>query len=312
MTKYQDMMKRINSRRPRFSVFPGRHTWREIAIRTWDRLFEDEVFGRAAQLAYYWLFSLFPLLILLTALLAFSPLFTNLDRWFDLLGNVLPYQAFALVKTTSDQITKQRQGGLLSFSFLVVIWASSSGMGAVITSLNKAFNATQSRPWWRERFLAIILTLGLTFFIIIALMLIFFGDQISTRVAEAYDFGSIFTVIWHMGQWLLVILFVLIGVELIYYFAPNIEQRWELFTPGAIFALISWLLISFAFRFYVSHFANYNLLYGALGSVMVLMLWLYLTSVAILVGGVINSVARNEEDLTRLESPKREYETDEK
>jgi membrane protein len=293
MTKYQDRLKRINSLRPHLSVFPSRHTWREIAIRTWDRLFEDEVFGRAAQLAYYWLFSLFPLLILLTALLAFSPLFTNLDRWFDLLGNVLPYQAFALVKTTSDEITRQRQGGLLSFSFLLVIWASSSGMGAVIASLNKAFNATQSRPWWRERFLAIILTLGLTFFIIIALMLIFFGDQISTRVADAYDFGSIFTVIWHTGQWLLIILFVLIGVELIYYFAPNIEQRWELFTPGAIFALISWLLISFAFRFYVSHFANYNLFYGALGSVMVLMLWLYLTSVAILVGGIINSVVRS-------------------
>jgi membrane protein len=293
MKKYLKKIKRLKSLRSRLSAFPERQTWREIALKTWDRLFEDEVFGRSAQLAYYWLFSLFPLLILLTGLLAFSPLFSNLNRWLNLMDSVLPPQAFALVKTTSYEIISQQQHGLLSFSFLVVLWASSSGMGAVITSLNKAFNASQSRPWWKERLLAILLTLGLTFFIIIALMLIFFGDQISALVARAYDFGSIFTVIWNTGQWLVVILFVLLGVELIYYFAPNIKQRWEFFTPGAMFALVLWLLISFVFRFYVSHFANYNAFYGALGSVMVLMLWLYLTSVAILVGGVINSITRS-------------------
>ncbi|HKX32010.1 MAG TPA: YihY/virulence factor BrkB family protein [Blastocatellia bacterium] len=292
MMRYLKKMRRVRALRSRLSTFPQRKTWRQIAYKTWDRLFEDEVFGRSAQLAYYWLFSLFPLLILVTGLLAHSPLFSELDRWLNLMDSVLPPQAFALVKNTSYEIIRQRQHGLLSFSFLVVIWASSSGMGAVITSLNKAFNASQSRPWWKERFLAIILTLGLTFFIIVALMLIFFGDHISTLVARAYDYGAIFTVIWNTAQWLVVILFVLLGVELIYYFAPNIKQRWEFFTPGALFALVLWLLISFGFRFYVSHFANYNAFYGALGSVMVLMLWLYLTSVAILVGGVINSIIR--------------------
>jgi membrane protein len=281
---------RIKSIRPRAPVYPSRHTWRDIARRIWDKIFEDEVFGRCAQFAYYWFFSLFPLLILLTSLLAFSPLATGLDRWLYALSNVLPPEAFTLVQSTFREITQNQSHGLLSFSFLIVIWASSSGMGALITSLNKAFDAPQSRPWWLERLLAIALTLGLTSFIIAALLLFFSGDYISAQVADAYGFGSILTALWHVAQWVLVILFVLVGVELIYYFAPNTQQRWALFTPGAIFALISWLTISYGLRFYVSRVANYNATYGTLGGVMVLMIWLYLLGVSILVGGVINSV----------------------
>ena len=269
-------------------VYSNRH----ILLRIWDKLFEDEVFGRSAQLAYYWLFSLFPMLILLTALLAYSPMSSNLDRWLEPLEKVLPRVAFTLVQNTFQEIVNQQRHGLLSFSILVVIWSSSSGMGAVITSLNKAYSASKSRPWWRERLLAIVLTLGLALFIIAALALIFFGDLINVRIAQYYGYGTTFKTLWGIAQWPLIILFVLIGTELIYYYAPNIEQRWELFTPGAIFALTFWLFISFGFRFYVSNFSNYNAFYGALGGVMVLMLWLYLTSVTILVGGVINSVVR--------------------
>ncbi len=265
---------------------------RQIAFKIWNRLFDDEIFGRAAHLAYYWLFSIFPLLILLTGLLGFSPLASNFDRWLDALSKVLPLDAFTLVQSTFHEITKQPRHGLISFSFLVVIWASSSGMGAVITALNKAFSATESRPWWLERLLAIALTLGLTFFIIAALMLIFFGDYLNEYIARVYGFGAIFTTIWNLTQWIVVIIFVLVGVELIYYFAPNIKQPWALFTPGAIFALVFWLVISYGFRFYVSRFADYSIFYGALGSVMILMIWMYLTAVAILVGGVINSVVR--------------------
>ncbi len=280
------------SLRPNIAASLDRRPWRAILARIWDKLFEDDVFGRSAQLAYYWLFSFFPLLILLTALLAHSPLSSNFDRRLNALSKVLPPDAYSLIYKTFHEILDQPQSGLLSFSFLIVLWASSSGMGAVIASLNKAFSAPDSRPWWKERILAIVLTIGLVFFIIAALMLIFFGEYINTTISRVYGFGSILPAVWNLVQWLLVICFVLVGVELIYYFAPNIKQKWELFTPGAIFALISWLSISFALRFYVSHFTNYNAFYGALGGVMVLMLWLYLTSVVILIGGVINSVMR--------------------
>jgi len=272
-------------------------TWRQAALKIWNKLFDDDVFGRAAQLAYYWLFSIFPLLIFLTTLLAFLPMRRNLDQWIGILSAFLPPEAYTLLNNTFQQIARRQRGGLLSFSILVTLWTSSSGMEAIITSLNKAYNAAPARSWWKERLLSIALTLGLSAFIISALALIFFGGYISGQTAKYFGFSHAFRTIWAVAQWPIVISLVLLGVELVYYFAPNIKRgkhgkKWEWFTPGAIFAVALWLLISFGFRFYVSRFGNFNATYGALGGVMVLMLWLYLTGVAILVGGVINSVVR--------------------
>lgn len=260
--------------------------------RLFDRILADEVFGRAAQLAYYWLFSLFPLLIFLTALLAYLPVHQKTDQWLIIVRRLLPLDAYTLVEQTVQQILSQRRGGLLSFSILVAIWAASSGMEAIITSLNKAYGATESRAWWREKILAIGLTLGLTVFLLTALTLLFFGQSLGLRIAQLFGLGALFQAAFAVALWPLSSILILLGVELIYYFAPNVRQRWHWFTPGAVFAVVCWLLISFGFRYYVSRFGNYNATYGALGGVMVLMLWFYLTGVAILVGGEINSVTR--------------------
>jgi len=290
------------SRRPAVppSLRPAVSLSRQTAIKIWNKLFDDEVFGRAAQLAYYWLFSIFPLLIFLTTLLAFLPMRRNLDQWIGMLGAFLPAEAYTLLNNTFQQIARRQRGGLLSFSILATLWSSSSGMEAIIASINRAYGAALARPWWKERLLAISLTLGLAAFIISALALIFFGGNISEQVARYFGFSRTFRTVWAVTQWPIVISLALLGVELVYYFAPNIKKgkngkRWEWFTPGAIFAVALWLLISFGFRFYVSRFGNFNATYGALGGVMVLMLWLYLTGVAILVGGEINSVLREKQ-----------------
>lgn len=285
--------------RGRRRIFPSPRnlTWRQVTTAVWDKLFEDEIFGRSAQLAYYWLFALFPLLIFLTALLAFLPIQHRLDQWIGMLSQVLPPEAFTLLSDTFQRITRHPRHDLLSFGILITIWAASTGMEAIITSLNTAFDAPETRPWWKERSLAIALTLGLAAFIIAALALIFFGEHIGEELAIAFGFSRTFETIWAVAQWPIVIILVFFGIDLVYYFAPNPgrgEQgrRWEMFTPGAIFAVAFWLLISLGLRFYVSQFKAFNATYGALGGVMALMLWLYLTGLAILVGGEINSVMR--------------------
>lgn len=272
-------------------------TWRRAALKIWKKIFNDDVFGRAAQLAYYWFFSIFPLLIFLTTLLAFLPMRRNLDQWIGAFSAVLPPEAYTLLNNTFQQIASQQRGGLLSFSILVTLWASSAGMEAIITAINKAYGAGPARAWWKDRLLAIALTLGLAVFIISALALIFFGENIGVQMAMYFGFSRTFETIWAVAQLPIIIGLTLLGVELIYYFAPNIERgengkRWEWLSPGAVFAVGLWLLISFGFRFYVSRFGHFDATYGALGGVMVLMLWLYLTGVAILVGGEINSVFR--------------------
>jgi len=262
--------------------------------RLWNKTLDDDVFGRAAQLAYYWLFSLFPLLIFLTALLAYlpEPIPRKLDYWLSALDNVLPADAYRLVDTTFHQVTEKPRGGLLSFSILIAIWASSAGMEAIIGSINRAYHTTTLRSWWREKLLSIALTFGLAVFVLTALSLIFFGEYIGLQIARALGMGEAFKTIFGIAQWPVVSILILLAIDLIYYFAPNIKHRWQWFTPGAVFAVVCWLLISFGFRHYVSRFGNYNATYGALGGVMVLMLWFYLTGIAILIGGEINALAK--------------------
>jgi membrane protein len=276
---------------------PRELTRRQAALKIWEKITADDVFGRAAQLAYYWLFSIFPLLIFLTTLLAFLPMRRNLDQWIGAFSAVLPPEAYTLLNNTFQQIAGQQRGGLLSFSIMLMLWSSSSGMDAIITALNRAYDTAPARAWWKVRMLAIALTLGLAVFIISALALIFFGESIGAQIARYFEFSSTFETIWAVAQLPIIVVLTLLGVELIYYFAPNIGRgkngkRWEWFTPGAVFAVGLWLLISFGFRFYVSRFGHFDATYGALGGVMVLMLWLYLTGVAILVGGEINSIFR--------------------
>lgn len=259
----------------------------------WNKVFEDDVFGRAAQLAYYWLFSLFPLLIFLTALLAYLPIPRKLDYWLGALNNVLPLDAYNLIDRTFHEIVSQQRGRLLSFSIVVAIWASSAGMEAIIGSINRAYRTSIPRPWWREKMLSIWLTLGLAVFVLTALSLIFFGESLGWTIARFLGFGAAFKTAFGIVQWPLVSILILIGVDLIYYFAPNFRHRWRWFTPGAVFAVVCWLLISFGFRYYVSRFGNYSATYGALGGVMMLMLWFYLTGIAILVGGEINAITKN-------------------
>jgi membrane protein len=277
-----------------------RSLFRTISL-VWQKIFEDEIFGRAAQLAYYWFFSLFPLFLFLTTLLAYLPISKELDQWLSALSNILPPEAYSLIRSTFDEITGQQRHGLLSFSVIALIWGASSGMEAIISSLNIAFDAPTKRPWWRERLLALSLTLGLAVFILSAMTLIFFGGSISGRIASTYGFDGSFKTLWSLAQWPIIILLLLLALELIYYFAPNIKhekngKRWKWLTPGTLFALFFWLAISYGLRIYVSNFGNYNATYGALGGVMVLMLWLYFTGIAILVGGEINSVTRMPED----------------
>lgn len=255
-----------------------------------DESFNDDVLGHAAQLAFYFLFALFPMLIFLAALVGYLPIPHLLEQMLRYLSEVLPLTALTLVSQTLSEITRQPRGGLLSFGLVATIWAASSGLHALIYSLNIAYGVKKLRPWWKDRCLALFLTFIFSALIISALAIIFFGTNVGMLLANTYHLGKTFRQGWQLLQWPLVVLFVWFSLELIYYVAPNTIRQWKWFTPGAVFALLTWLAISFAFKLYVTRVSNYTLTYGSLGSVMALMFWLYLTSIVILIGGEINSI----------------------
>lgn len=279
------------------SMSLGGLSWTALGKRVYAEVSDDDVLGRAAQLSYYFLLALFPALLFLTSLLGYmagedSQLREGLFKY---LATVLPGDASQLISKTVTDVTQSSGGGKLSFGILATLWAASNGMGAISESLNAAYDLKESRPWWKVRLTAVGLTLALTLLIVSALVLVLYGHDLADAVAIKFGLGEAFATAWKVIQWPLVLVFVLLAFALIYYFGPDAhQQHWVWITPGAVVGVALWLLISFAFKAYLSYFNSYSATYGSLGAVIILMLWFYFTGAAILVGGEINSEIENE------------------
>ena len=255
---------------------------------------DDDVFGRAAQLSYYFLLALFPLLLFLVSLLGyFAQAGSDLrNSLLNYLAAVMPGAAVTLVHTTLEEISNSAGGGKLSFGFLAALWAASNGMGAISDTLNTAYNVKETRPWWKVRLISVLLTVSLSILIVTALVIILYGGTIGEAVAGRFGFGHVFTTLWKILQWPIALIFVLATFNLIYNFAPNIRRsQRRFFTLGALIGVALWLLVSFGFRIYLHYFNSYSVTYGSLGALIILMLWFYFTGVAILIGGEINCEA---------------------
>ena len=274
----------------------GGLTWKELGRRVWQQMNDDDMWGRAAQLSYYFLLALFPLLIFLTSVIGIiMGSGTGLRHsLFNYLSQVMPPSAFQLVDETMRQVTESSGGGKISFGILAALWAASNGMGAISESLNAAYNVKETRPWWRARLASISLTIAIAILIMTALVLMLYGGTIAEKIAASYGFGALFTTLWKILQWPIVLFFILLSFSLIYFFAPDLkDQDWKWVTPGSMIGVALWILVSFLFRLYLGFFDSYSATYGSLGAVIILMLWFYLTGLAILIGGEINSEIEN-------------------
>jgi membrane protein len=165
-------------------------------------------------------------------------------------------------------------------------------MVSIRTALNVAYDAHERRTWWRQRFDALALTLSFSLFTLLALVLLVFGERVGDAVAGALGVGAMFTRAWNIARWPAILLLALLGITLVYHFAPAVRQRWHWVTPGSAFALIGWVVASYGLRLYVTYFGNYNATYGSIGGVILLMLWLYLSSLTLLVGAEIDALVR--------------------
>jgi membrane protein len=271
-------------------------SWFQLGKRVWTEANNDRIFGRAAELSYYFLLALFPLLIFMTSAIGIvlgSDLGTR-QQLFSYLARIMPPSAFQLVNATMLEVSQTSGSGKLSFGLLAALWAASNGMTAITDSLNAAYDVEETRPWWKQRLVAITLTISLSILILSALLLVVAGGHIAEGVANAYGFGPAFATAWKIIQWPLVFAFMILAFALIYYFAPDLrEQKWSWLTPGAAIGVVLWLLVSIAFRIYLEFFDSYSKTYGSLGAVIILMLWLYFTGAAVLIGGEINSEIEN-------------------
>jgi len=270
--------------------------WLELGKRVWSEIQEDKVFGRAAELSYYFLLALFPFLIFLTSVIGFvlgSGTGTR-HMLFNYLARIMPPSAYQLISSTMYEVSAASSGGKLSFGLLAALWAASNGLTAITDSLNTAYDLNESRPWWKQRLVSIGLTMALSVLIIVALVLVVAGGKIAEWLAAHYGFGPVFPITWKIIQWPVIFACMVLAFALIYFFAPDFrEQAWKWLTPGAAIGVVLWLLVSLGFRVYLYFFNSYSATYGSLGAVIILMLWLYFTGAAVLIGGEINSEIEN-------------------
>jgi membrane protein len=264
-------------------------TWRELLTRTGREALGDNIFGMAAQLSYYFFFSLFPALLLMMAIASYFPVQTLVNDVFAALGGFAPPEAISIITDQVKKITEAKPGGLLTFGVATAIWSSSSAMSAVINTLNNAYDIEEGRPWWKVQLTAISLTLGVAVFILISFALVIVGPALAGTVAVWMHLGPAFEWTWKILQWPVVFALACTGIGLIYYFAPDAEQDWVWITPGSLFATTLWLIASLAFKYYVVTISSYSATYGAIGGVMVLMLWFYISGAVILLGAEMNA-----------------------
>lgn len=264
--------------------------WPTILRRTLAKIEEDDCLGLAAQLAFYFFLSLFPALLFLVALVGYLPLKDTLARMLTTLGSVAPGEVVTLLRTQLEELARGSHGGLLTLGIAGAIWSSSAAMLALIDALNHAYDVEERRSWWKQRIVAILLTVGGAIFIVLSLVLVLAGPGVAAWVAGWFRLAPVVAFTWAVARWPLMLGLVVFGVDLVYHFGPNRRGRWAWVTPGALVATGLWMLSSFAFKFYVANMAQFNATYGAIGGVVVVLLWCYVSGLAILVGAELNGV----------------------
>lgn len=259
-------------------------SWRELLRRTYREVTDDDALGLAAQLAYYFFLALFPAILCVIALASFLPLHNFTDDVVSSMGRFAPQEMLVIIKEQMIRLADGNDGGILSIGLLGAVWSSSAAMVALMGAMNRAYDIDESRPWWKLRTTAILLTFGLAVFIVVAFALVIAGPQFADWLGSRFGFGAVFVWTWKVLQWPVAFVFVVTGIGLVYYFAPDAEQDFAWITPGALIAATLWLIGSLAFRFYVVNFGSYEATYGTITGVILLMLWFYLSGVVLIVG----------------------------
>lgn len=263
-----------------------------LIIRLINKLKEDDIFALGSQLAYSLLLSLFPFLIFLMTIIGFSSISSS-DVLFSL-KTILPRTAYELIQTTIVEIFDTQKSDLLSFSLIITIWVASNGFYAVIKGLNKAYEDDEERPFWKIRLISILCTFVFAIMIIFSLFLLVLGNLIEYNITRRFVLSFNFHFFWLFLRYFLTFVSMILIFAIIYRLTPTRNLTFKEVLPGASFATVCWVFSSMGFAFYVDNFNNYSRTYGSIGAVIVLMIWLFLSSVILLVGGEINALLKKE------------------
>ena len=252
----------------------------------WFRIGRDDIPGMAAQLAYFFLLSLFPLLIFLVTLLPYLSI--TQEYLLSYIRDFAPGESMKLIESSLNEVL-DKNVKLLSFGVIATLWSASNGINAIVSAFNKAYDVKEDRSFIVTRGLAVFLTVGMILVIVVALLLPVFGKHIGLFLFTELGWSDQFLKVWNALRWVFSTLFLFIVFTGLYWIAPNKKITCLSAVPGAIFATIGWVVTSLAFSFYVGNFGDYSATYGSIGAIIVLMIWFYLSGLVIIIGGEVNA-----------------------
>lgn len=266
----------------------------EFFKRTVKEIGEDHLAAFAGNLTYKGLFALFPFAVFLLSLLGLFGAPELLDSLLEQARSVLPQDIVGLLEDQLVGIAQTNAEGAFTVgaiaSLLLALWGVSGAFRSVMEAINVMYEIEEDRPFWKVYGISIFLSLGVAVLLLTSLALVVFGPEIGGAVADAVGLGYVFELVWNVVKWPVLLCIVLFAFAVVYYFAPDVEQRFRYVSPGSIVAVVMWLLFSLLFRLYVENFGSYGATFGSFAGIIILMLYIYYSSFIMLVGAEINQV----------------------
>ncbi|HVF31223.1 MAG TPA: YihY/virulence factor BrkB family protein [Pyrinomonadaceae bacterium] len=267
--------------------------WRVFFKELYSKFFETDVMSASAQVAFYFSFAFFPLLLFLVSL--FGLVLESTDElrgeMYGYLGQLLPPSAYELVRTTMDEIIETSSGGKLTLGLLVTLWSASAGIDSLRIALNRVYEVKETRSWWNTKVHALVLTFLFILLLAIGLAAVTAGSSLVKVALTSMGLEVSSPWVVSLIQWGAIVIVMTFSTAVVYSWLPSFKEfHWVWISPGSATAILIWIVFGSLFRLYLQYFNSYNKAYGSLGAVIILMLWMYITGLALLTGGAINSV----------------------
>lgn len=261
----------------------------DIMVFFYHGLTRGSLTTRASAIAFNFYLALFPAIIFGFTLIPYLPIEDFQNTMLDLVQNLIPSMAFLSLQDTITDIVTNQRSGLLSFGFIAALYFSTNGFNSLIDAFNASYHSVEIRPWWGQRLISILLVVIIFSMTIAAVILIIFGEHITEYLIGTNFMKDSFWLISSQAiRWLIILALFFFAISSLYYLAPSHKFRFRFISAGSTLATVLCVLISLGFSFYINHFNNYNSLYGSIGTILILLMWLYFNAFGLLIGFELN------------------------
>ena len=254
------------------------------------RIADNAVTDRAATLAYYFVFALFPFLFTLVTLAAYLPVKNAIAELMARIDPLMPEEAMGIIDDQLHSLATQQRPRLLTFGLFLALWSASRGVDALRMALNLSYDVKESRPWWKVQLLAIAVTIATSLLMLLSIAGLALGSSAGLWLAARLHVDQFWALLWAWLRWPITAGGVMLVLALLYYFLPDVKQEWRYVTPGSVMGTLLWLLMTWGFSVYAENFGSYDKTYGAIGGMIVLMTWFYISGFVFILGGEVNAL----------------------